>query len=174
MKSLVVLLFFGLFALSGYGNQFLVSQAYAQHDDHDHEAHKSDDGDGVHFGEIIDAKKAISFEKMLSKMKSDGGFEGKVIAKVGTVCQVSGCWMETYGKDEEKTMFVQFKDYGFFMPKDLTGGKVVMRGQAYVDVTSVEDLKHFAEDKGASQEEIDAITEPVEELKFLADGVKIL
>ena len=173
MKSFLILLFFGLFSVSGFGDQLLVTKAYAQHEEHDHSAHNTQEGDGIHFGEKINAKKAISFEKMLVKMKKDGGFEGKVIVNVKTVCQVSGCWMDVYGEDTNNTMFVQFKDYGFFMPLDLDG-QVVMRGQAYMDVTSVEDLRHFAEDKGASEEEINAITEPKEELKFLADGVMIL
>jgi hypothetical protein len=38
----------------------------------------------------------------------------------------------------------------------------------------VDDLKHFAEDEGKTPEEIAKITEPKEELKFLASGVKIL
>ena len=70
-------------------------------------------------------------------------------------------------------MFVQFKDYGFFMPKDLSGKEVVMLGKAYREVTSVEDLKHFAEDEGKTKEEIAKITEPIKELKFMASGVKV-
>jgi hypothetical protein len=38
----------------------------------------------------------------------------------------------------------------------------------------VEELKHLAEDAGKSKEEIEAITEPKEELKFLATGVLLL
>ena len=174
MKSLFVLLFFGLLSMSGFGDQLLLTKAYAQHEEHEHAAHTAQEGDGIHFGEKINAKKAISFEKLLTKMEKDGGFEGKVMVNVKTVCQVSGCWMDVFGEDKSNTMFVQFKDYGFFMPLDLAGGKVVMQGQAYVDVTSVEDLRHFAEDKGASEEEIAAITEPKEELKFLAEGVMIV
>jgi hypothetical protein len=76
--------------------------------------------------------------------------------------------------DTTKTsMFVQFKDYGFFMPKDLPGKEVVMKGKAYIEETSVEDLKHFAEDEGLSAEEIAKITEPKKELKFMASGVMI-
>jgi len=60
------------------------------------------------------------------------------------------------------------------MPKDLAGQQVVMLGKAYRETTSVEDLKHFAEDEGKSAEEIAAITEPKTELKFMASGVMIL
>ena len=62
----------------------------------------------------------------------------------------------------------------FFMPKDIAGRKVVMEGKAYREITTVEELRHFAEDEGKSAEEIAAITEPLEELKFMATGVVLL
>ena len=76
--------------------------------------------------------------------------------------------------NEAKSIFVKFKDYGFFMPLDLAGEKVVMEGVAYKELTSVDELKHYAEDEGLSQEEIDKITQPKEELKFMANGVIVL
>jgi hypothetical protein len=57
------------------------------------------------------------------------------------------------------------------MPLDLAGKEVVMNGYAFKDVTSVDELKHYAEDEGLSQAEIDGITEPKKELKFMASGV---
>lgn len=51
---------------------------------------------------------------------------------------------------------------------------MVMTGFAYWDSTSVAELQHYAEDRGASEEEIAAITEPMGEVKFKATGVKIL
>jgi hypothetical protein len=40
-----------------------------------------------------------------------------------------------------------------------------------VSETSVEELRHYAEDAGKSQEEIEAITEPKKTYSFVADGV---
>lgn len=60
------------------------------------------------------------------------------------------------------------------MPKDIKGRKVIMEGYAYKLVTPVEELRHYAEDEGKSKEEIEAITEPLEELKFMASGVLLL
>jgi hypothetical protein len=48
-----------------------------------------------------------------------------------------------------------------------------MKGYATVDTVDVEMLRHFAEDAGKSQDEIDAITEPEYELTFEATGVLI-
>ncbi len=124
------------------------------------------------FGEAFDPKGYLSYEDFLSKMKQDGGFEGKVKGMVAEVCKVKGCWMTVGNLDDEGSMaFVKFKDYGFFMPKDIDGKTVILNGEGYTEMTSVEDLQHIAEDGGATQEEIDAITEPEEELKFLATGV---
>ena len=71
-------------------------------------------------------------------------------------------------------MMVRFKDYGFFVPKDIAGRKVIITGKAYREVTPIEELRHYAEDAGKSKEEIAAITESKEELKFLATGVVLL
>jgi len=92
---------------------------------------------------------------------------------VGDVCQKKGCWMTVAAGDDQE-MMVRFKDYGFFMPFDLGGKEVVMNGIAYYEVTPVDELRHYAEDAGDSPEEIAMITEPKRELKFLADGVKMV
>lgn len=131
--------------------------------------------DGIHFGEKIDTTGMISYVDLLSKMSTMDTVEAKVLGKVSGVCQTKGCWMNIVSDaDTTKTeMFVKFKDYGFFMPKDLAGKEVVMLGKAFREVTPVEELKHYAEDEGLSAEEIAKITEPKTELKFLASGVRI-
>lgn len=131
--------------------------------------------DGIHFGEKIDTSGAISFENLLSQMSSADSVVTKLNGTVSAVCQTKGCWMNlTSAQDTTKSeIFVQFKDYGFFMPKDLAGKNVTIQGKAYREVTSVDDLRHFAEDEGLSADEIAKITEPKTELKFMASGVVI-
>ncbi len=127
------------------------------------------------FGETITAADAMTYEKLLSKLEIQDSLSNiKVSGKVDAVCQKKGCWMTIVSDEEGKEeMFVKFKDYGFFMPLDLAGSEVVMRGNAYREVTSVDELRHYAEDEGKSPEEIEKITEPEVELKFMADGVVI-
>lgn len=125
------------------------------------------------FGEAITAEGAVSLAEMIAQMGGMDSLAIKVKGTVDAVCQTKGCWM-SIKDDQAGEMFVQFEDYGFFVPKDIAGRQVIMEGYAYLDVTSVEDLRHFAEDEGLSQEEIDAITEPEEELKFMATGVLLL
>ena len=131
--------------------------------------------EGKHFGETISEKGAISYDKLLAEMDKKGGVENvKVEGKVEAVCQNKGCWMTIVSDNDDEVMFVKFKDYGFFMPLDLSGKTVVMRGNAFIEETSVDELKHLAEDAGKSEDEIAKITAPKKEFKFLADGVVIL
>ena len=167
MKNLLLLSIFALvFAACGQEGTY-------------HEDEKNgteEEGDGVHFGEKIDEEGAIGYSELMELLNEQDSVHAKVIAQVDDVCLKKGCWMNVYGEDggAEESMFVQFHDYSFFMPLDLGGGKVVMEGYAYHDWTSVEELQHYAEDAGASPEEIAEISEPVHELKFMATGVKIL
>lgn len=131
--------------------------------------------DNKHFGETITSKKAISYDDMLSKMAASDKLENvKVMGTVEAVCKAKGCWMNIKSEAGQPSMFVKFQDYAFFMPKDIVGKKVVMLGSAFKEITSVEDLRHFAEDEGKSKEEIAKINKPREEMKFMAKGVLIL
>ena len=131
---------------------------------------------GITYGTEITADNAIDIDNLLGQLSTQDSVRTKLMGNVESVCQVKGCWMNIVPDDgnEAKSIFVKFKDYAFFMPLDLAGEKVVMDGVAYKEVTSVDELKHYAEDEGLPQEEIDKITEPKEELKFMADGVIVL
>lgn len=130
--------------------------------------------DGQHFGEIITAKDAIPFGQLVEKLESTDSVETKVVATITDVCQMKGCWMNITADGREEKMFVKFKDYAFFVPKDSAGKEVVMQGKAYRETTSVEELRHYAEDAGKSEDEVNAITEPKTELKFMASGIILL
>ena len=54
---------------------------------------------------------------------------------------------------------------------DCEGQDVIMQGKAFKEITPIEELRHYAEDAGKSEEEIAAITQPKEEYKFMASGV---
>ncbi|MEY3194410.1 MAG: hypothetical protein RIQ78_507 [Bacteroidota bacterium] len=128
--------------------------------------------DGKHFGATITPENAISYDEMMDKMGSMDSLSTKVTGKVSEVCQKKGCWMTLVSTDPARPpMRVTFKDYAFFMPKDLSGKRVIVEGYAYVETTSVDVLRHYAEDAGKSKEEIAAITEPKREVSFEAFGV---
>ena len=72
--------------------------------------------------------------------------------------------------ENDEEVMVRFKDYGFFMPLNATG-EVIINGKAFVTEISVNELKHYAEDAGKSEEEIAAITTAEKTFAFEADGV---
>jgi hypothetical protein len=127
---------------------------------------------GVTYGDGTTAEGAIALSNIETKMEN-GKFTGKATGKVASVCMEKGCWMKVE-KSSGETVMVKFKDYGFFMPKDIVGKEVVLDGEATVKETSVKQLKHYAQDAGKSKEEISKIKAPKKELIFVAKGVLVL
>ena len=125
------------------------------------------------FGAAFDPTEIIKPNELINQLGDADSSHATVMATVEEVCQMKGCWMSVSGPDLNEPIFVKFKDYGFFVPKDISGQEVVMRGVAHRQQTSVEELRHYAKDAGKSQEEIDAITEPKEEITFMASGVLV-
>jgi hypothetical protein len=101
-----------------------------------------------------------------------GGESGIIVrGEITEVCAKKGCWMKLVEGDDE--VFVKFKDYGFFVPRNAAGHRALLHGEAIKQITPVDELRHYAEDAGASPEAIAAITEPKTEITFMADGVRI-
>ncbi|MCP1384270.1 DUF4920 domain-containing protein [Runella salmonicolor] len=123
-----------------------------------------------YFGKKINDKGALASAELPKKMAAKEKMSAKVVGTVESVCQAKGCWMKVKTADGQ-TMRVSFKDYGFFVPKDIAGKTVVFEGEAKMKTTPVAELQHYAEDAGKSKEDIAKITEPKHELTFVADGV---
>lgn len=125
-------------------------------------------------GEKINKENVLTEAQLLEKyktLKAGDTIDVKFTSEVKEVCQNKGCWMTMDLGEEEAS--VKFKDYGFFMPKDLAGEEVIVSGKAFVAEVSVDDQRHYAEDAGKSQEEIAAITEPKRTYSVLSNGVLI-
>ena len=127
---------------------------------------------GVTYGAGTTADGAIAVTELPNNL-NNGQYTGKITGKVTDVCQKMGCWMKLENSQCE-TLMVKFKDYGFFMPKDIVGKEVVLEGEATVTETSVKQLKHYAKDAGKSKKEIAQIKAPKKETVFVANGVLVL
>lgn len=114
---------------------------------------------------------AAEMGKKYAAMEIGDSTEVTFRSSVYSVCQKKGCWMNLDLPEEEAKSFVRFKDYEFFVPKDAAGADAIVKGMAYKSETSVEELRHYAEDAGKTAEEIAAITEPKIEYTFMAEGV---
>lgn len=129
---------------------------------------------GNAYGEGISSQIYFGLEEVVSELSKKDEVAVTMRAKVEGVCQAKGCWMTLVDDSNAGEFMVKFQDYGFFVPKDISGKEVVVQGKAYREVTTVDELRHYAEDAKKSKEEIAQITEPKEELKFMATGVLVL
>ena len=131
--------------------------------------------DYASFGDKFELKKVITKEQMFKKyktLKKGDSIAVKFVTKINSVCKKKGCWMKLdLGNGE--SAFVKFKDYAFFVPLNADGSDVVVNGTAFIDVVSVDELKHYAKDAGKSQAEINKIKKPEITYSFTATGVFI-
>lgn len=91
--------------------------------------------------------------------------------EVVDVCRKKGCWMMLRdGADEVR---VTFKDYGFFVPVDLSGSEVTVEGVLQSKVLTEAEARHYAEDAGSTPQEIAAIVGDQTEYSFVATSVQV-
>ena len=125
------------------------------------------------YGEAIETDGALSIASLKDQVADK---DSVILTLKGTIektCAKKGCWMTVQDENGVATR-ITFKDYGFFVPTEGADGKeVVFSGVAKRKVTDVATLRHFAEDDGKTEAEINAITEPKEEIEFVATGVVI-
>jgi hypothetical protein len=127
------------------------------------------------FGEKFAPANVLSEKAMLKKYKSlkkGDTITIKFKSVIKEVCKKKGCWMNMDLSNSQNS-FVRFKDYGFFVPLNADGSEAIVNGKAYIDVVSVEELRHYAKDAKKSQEEINKITKPKVTYAFQATGVLI-
>lgn len=170
---LVLILGFALFMSTSCGQQ----QKGNEHDRHGHEHHDLDHDEAVlpstgTFGEAIFKDGAVAVDDVLGLIVDNETIEVKVMGAIKEVCQHTGCWMKFDFGDGEEIM-VRMKDHDFYVPMDAAGKTAWVEGIATREMISVNMLKHYAEDAGKSQLEIDAITEPEMTYTLEAKGVII-
>ena len=128
------------------------------------------------FGQEISAENSLTAREMQLRyeaMKAGDTIPVKFTTIVNSVCKMKGCWMTLDLPGSEENPMVKFKDYNFFVPRDIEGKEVVVEGIAFIEKTSVEDQKHFAKDAGRNKKEIESITQEKRSPGFLAHGVLI-
>ena len=127
------------------------------------------------FGREISNKEILSNDQVVEtykNLKVGDTINMKFSATVNEVCQAKGCWMLLDIGAEEA--MVKFKDYGFFMPKNIVNKEVIVNGKAFVSEISIDEQRHYAEDAGKSDDEIAKIIEVKKTLSLEADGVLLI
>lgn len=127
---------------------------------------------GMTFGEKTTADGAVTSDELAAKLKGTAPADVKVTGVVTEVCKAEGCWLRM--KTTNGTMLIKMKDHAFLVPLSMNGKTIVAEGTATLKETSVEMLRHYAEDAGKSKEEIAAIKEPKKEITMQAKGILVL
>ena len=128
---------------------------------------------GTVFGAKVTEEGAVPADLLAENLTVTGQTkEVKITGVVKEVCKAEGCWVRMETK--EGSILVKMKDHAFLVPVALEGKTIVADGVATFKETTVEQLRHFAEDAGKTKNEIEAITEPKKEIVFQATGIKVL
>lgn len=117
-------------------------------------------------GEEITSEDAIGVEAFLSQVNEKEA-SYKVRATIDEVCQMKGCWM-TLRNEHGMNVRVTFKDYGFFVPKDISGSEVIIEGLAQKEIIDEDLARHYAEDGGTTYDDSMRST-----ITFVAKGVLV-
>ncbi len=91
----------------------------------------------------------------------------KVKGVVEEVCQMKGCWM-TLKNEDGASIRITFKDYGFLVPKDISGKEVILEGAAFKEKLEEDVAMHYAEDGGLEYNE-----SMRDQISFVASGVLV-
>lgn len=124
---------------------------------------------------VFGAKPAISAEPITLTQAvavENIGKNVKVQAKVEEVCQSMGCWLIV--REGEVIVRIKTKDHKFFVPKNIAGRTVVVEGIIQIKAIEESLARHYAEDAGQSQSEIEAIQGDQNEISMIASSVTLL
>lgn len=127
---------------------------------------------GMTFGEKTSVEGAVKTTDLAEKLGAEKKMEVVVEGEVAEVCAAEGCWLKI--KSGDKNIMVKMKDHKFLVPVEMKGKTIAIKGTAENKVTSVEMLKHYAEDAKKSKAEIDAIKEPKQEIVIQATGIYVI
>lgn len=125
------------------------------------------------YGTSFTKEGAISVSQLMIDIQGKDSIDNIVVeGELAEVCQKMGCWVKLKNEAGDD-VFVKMRGHDFFVPLDATG-KVYVSGKAIREVTPVDELQHYAEDAGESEEAIAAITEAKEEIKIDAAGIIVV
>lgn len=121
------------------------------------------------------AKSVIMTEPLTISEAAKTENVGKTVrlrATVDEVCQSMGCWLIV--KEGDITMRIKTKDHAFYVPKNIAGRIVIVEGVVLEQIIEESLARHYAEDAGKSEAEIEAITGEQRELSLIASSITVL
>jgi hypothetical protein len=122
---------------------------------------------GQYFGQSFDYSDAKTISEVAAEKVDSTGRFVVVSGTVESVCQSRGCWMTI--KTENGSIRSTFKDYGFFVPKDISGKEVVLSGIIREEKVAGSMEQHYLEDAGDTTKTI--MPDFIIKQTFVASGV---
>ena len=126
---------------------------------------------GMTFGAPTTANDAIKADDLPAFLAGKDEAPVKIIGKVVEVCKAEGCWLKM--QTSSGPMMIKMKDHAFMVPLAMNGKTIVVAGTAMLKETSVETLRHYAQDAGKTKDEIAAIVSPKKEIIVQAKGILV-
>ena len=117
------------------------------------------------FGSVLD--EAVPLVALVDVGAGNVGETVRVEARVSQVCRKKGCFFVAV--DGDATVRVSFKDYGFFVPTDVSGKRVMFVGEVVEKELTPEQAEHFAKDMG----EASAAVAPGKTYEIVATAVRV-
>ena len=107
------------------------------------------------FGSVLDETvPEVGLQQLVSDSSRYEGSPVRVAVRVSQVCQKKGCFF--IAQDGDAFMRVSFKDYGFFVPTDISGRRVTLVGEIVGREMTPEEAAHYNEDLGEKSVAIEA------------------
>ena len=150
----------------------------------------ADDGatagrEAVIYGDPIDlAGEAVEVQDVLAEPSA---FAGKTVLIRGTiesVCQTRGCWVRLMPAGEKAASLTPGMDNAFIklvceqagqlVPADSAGAVALVRGEVTVEEIDEATARHYAQDAGASEDEVAKIVGPQKTVRVSSPGVAVV
>jgi hypothetical protein len=105
-------------------------------------------------------------------------YTGKFVRLTGTVDQVcprKGCWLRLKGQGDGESLFVKFPDpeEGRLIPMDAVGKKAIVEGTVRVREIPEATAKHYAEESGATPEQLAKIVGPQKQITVASPSAAV-
>ena len=117
------------------------------------------------FGSMLD--ESVPLVALADVGAGNVGQTVRVEARVAQVCQKKGCFF--IAVDGNTTVRVSIKDYGFFVPTDVSGKTLMFVGEVTEKEMTKEEAEHLAEDMG----EASAAVAPGKTYEIVASAVRV-
>lgn len=134
----------------------------------------------VNFGQPMQGSPtdAIPADVVLTSLDTYDGKQVRLIGQVKEVCAKRGCWMRVAGQDasNSQTVFVKFTCpiNGRLIPMEAVDKPVIVEGTLQRAMMSETAARHFAQDGGATPEQLAAIKGPQPVLRMMSASARVM